>query len=501
MSGDQSWSYKWIEDAANSIASSFVDEGVAKGDRIAIVLDNSIETVVSVFGALKVGAIFLVLSPKTKEDRLISILSDAAAAVVVADERVFRTVVNHHTNLPELKLGYVNKLNATEPSEQSYRCILFSESIRGVKRENYFDDLALSETDPAALIYTSGSTGESKGVLLSHRNIVFSTGCIIRYLENKGDDVILNLLPFSHSYGLTQLMTSFQVGATLVLADMFGNPRGIASLIASARITGFAMTPTIAATLGELDFDSLDISCLRYITNAADALSIAAIRRIQRTFPGAQLFLMYGLTECMRASFLPPDQLAIRPTSIGRGLPGQRLEIVDEEGALLGPGLVGELVVEGPNVMLGYWRRQNDSDKVLKAGVKQDERRLHTGDYFKMDSDGYYHFVARKGEIIKTCGEKVAPLEIEEVLRALAGIEEAAVVGVPDEMFGQAVKAVIRVRNGVSVSRGEIIAHCRKHLEHFKVPTWIEFSSTIPRTAGGKIERYKLATVPSQAHD
>jgi acyl-CoA synthetase (AMP-forming)/AMP-acid ligase II len=248
----------------------------------------------------------------------------------------------------------------------------------------------------------------------------------------------------------------------------------------------------MAAVLLQLDLGRYDLSSLRYITNTAAALPTHHIQRLRALFRSVKLFSMYGLTECKRVSYLPPDQIDVRPASVGRGMPNEEVYIVNEEGQRVGPGVIGQLVVRGSNVMKGYWDLPEETDRVLKPGPLPGERVLYTGDFFKTDEEGYLYFVGRKDDIIKTRGEKVSPKEIEDVLYALDGVVEAAVVGVPDPVLGQAIKAVVALREGTRLTEQDLRRHCARHLEDFAVPRAVEFRESLPKTTSGKISKREL---------
>ena len=246
-----------------------------------------------------------------------------------------------------------------------------------------------------------------------------------------------------------------------------------------------------------MDLGKYDFSSLRYLTSTAAALPTEHITRLRKLFPRTNFFSMYGLTECKRVSYLPPDQLDMRPGSVGRGMPNEEIYIVDDEGNRVGPGVVGQLVVRGSNVMKGYWEMPEATEKVLKPGPLPGERVLYTGDLFKMDDEGFLYFVGRKDDIIKSRGEKVSPKEVENVLSSLEGVAEAAVIGVPDQILGQAVKAFIQVKEGVSLTNKDVLRHCSRHLEDFMMPKIVEFRILLPKTANGKINKRELGPCAS----
>ena len=241
-----------------------------------------------------------------------------------------------------------------------------------------------------------------------------------------------------------------------------------------------------------------DYPHIRYITNTAAALPPAHITRLQELFPQARLYSMYGVTECKRCTYLPPEQLAKRPGSVGVAIPGTEVYVVDDAGRRVSPGTVGELVIRGPHVMQGYWEDPEATDRALRPGPFAGERLLHTGDLFRADEEGFLYFVGRKDDIIKTRGEKVSPKEIENVLYALAGVREAAVIGVPDPILGMAIKAVV-VSTNAAMTEQDVIRHCAKHLEEFMIPKFVEFRDALPKTDSGKINRRLIDAQPLDA--
>jgi acyl-coenzyme A synthetase/AMP-(fatty) acid ligase len=281
-----------------------------------------------------------------------------------------------------------------------------------------------------------------------------------------------------------------KLGGTLVLERSFAYPALVLQRIEEERVTGFPGVPTVFATLLQMDRSAFDLTSLRYVTSAADALSPAHISRLQEAFPGVALYSMYGLTETARALYLPPSQLTTRPGSVGIPIPGTEAWVEDECGRRLGAGETGELVVRGRHVMRGYWESPSATAERFREGSEPGERICHTGDLFRTDEEGYFYFVSRMDDIIKCRGEKVAPKEVEAVLHMLPGVV-AAVVGVPDPVAGRAVKAYI-VSMGGPLTESEVIAHCRAHLEEYKVPRYIEFRSELPVTPSGKVHTLGL---------
>jgi acyl-CoA synthetase (AMP-forming)/AMP-acid ligase II len=284
----------------------------------------------------------------------------------------------------------------------------------------------------------------------------------------------------------------FRFGGTLVLERGFAYPAAILKRIETERVTGFPGVPTLFAILLQMDLSAYDLHSLRYITNTAAALPPEHITQLRDRFPWATLYSMYGLTECKRTLYLPPDQLDQRPGSVGVAIPGTEVWIEDTEGNRVGPGVVGELVIRGSHVMRGYWGKPDATARCYRPGPTPGERILYSGDLFKMDNEGYLYFVARKDDIIKTRGEKVAPKEVENVLYGIDGVVETAVIGVPDEILGEAVKAFV-VSEDTTLSERDILRHCRSNLEDFMMPKYVEFRDSLPKTSSGKIKKTDLS--------
>jgi amino acid adenylation domain-containing protein len=491
--GERRLAYRELDEMANRLAHSLMAGGVERGDRVAIQVENSVEAVVSIFAILKAGAVFLVVNPTTKADKLCYILNNCRAKGLLTDGRRFaggREALADAGCLSTIWLaGGIGKDDAVAGK----RLV----DLDAVLRDNGLPVEAppkrCIDIDLAALIYTSGSTGRPKGVMLTHLNIVSAATSIITYLENRTEDIILSVLPLSFDYGLYQVLMAFKFGGTVVLERSFTYPYKVLDLMRREKVTGFPIVPTMAAVLLQMDFSAFPSPALRYLTNTAAALPTGHIRRLRDLFGSAKLYSMYGLTECKRVSYLPPEQLDIRPTSIGRGMPNEEVYIVDDEGARVPPQVVGELVVRGANVMKGYWELPEETDKMLKPGPLPGEKVLYTGDLFRSDEDGYLYFVGRKDDIIKTRGEKVSPREVEDVLHTLPEVAEAAVIGVPDAVLGQAIRAVLSLREGARLAENDVLSYCATRLEDFMVPKSVVFVGSLPKTGSGKVSKREIA--------
>jgi amino acid adenylation domain-containing protein len=501
--GEDRLTYGQLDHQAGRLAQRLLGLGVRRQDRVAILLDNSVESVVALFGILKAGAIFVMLSAGIKPKKLNYILRDSGARSLITHSGKAGVVLESITDAPNLEniiwVGSIPKL----PNAGS----------TAVRHKNWTDLLSTSyelsalssgaiDLDLAAIIYTSGSTGEPKGVMSAHCSMVAAARSIIQYIGNVADDIIMNVLPLSFDYGLYQVLMAFLFGGTVVLEKSFLFPVRILEKIVQERVTGFPLVPTMAALLLQMEnLAKFDFSALRYMTNTAAALPVAYIRKLQSLFPHVTLFSMYGLTECKRVSYLPPEQLNQRPDSVGIPIPNEEVFVVDENGNELPPGQVGELVVRGSNVMQGYWNAPEETAKKFRPGPCRRETLLYSGDLFKRDAEGYLYFVGRKDDMIKTKGERVSPKEIENALCEMKGVVEAAVIGVPDEVFGQAIKAFIVRNSGGVIGEKEVLKHCSKTIEAFMVPKFVEFRESLPRNASGKVDKKKLIAHSSQLRD
>jgi amino acid adenylation domain-containing protein len=492
-------SYIELEVECNRLAHALIDAGLKRGQRVAIFLDNSVEAVQSVFAVLKAGGVFVMVNPTTKPDKLAYVLNNSNAALLVAPARVLPELEECFTRTPHLQAVVATGAHHAAGNDCVKTVLPYDHLLQEWASVWDPPPKRAINIDLAALVYTSGSTGNPKGVMLTHLNMVSAATSITTYLENTPDDIIVNLLPLSFDYGLYQALMSAQTGATLILERSFAYPHAVLQLLAKERVTGFPIVPTIAAILLQMDLSKYPLPCLRYITNTAAALPVEHIQRLRRLFPQARLYSMYGLTECKRVSYLPPEQLDERPGSVGRGMPNEEVYIVDDQGNRLPPGIVGELVVRGANVMKGYWNDPEETAKKLKPGPLPGEFVLHTGDLFRADEEGYLYFVGRRDDIIKSRGEKVAPREVENVLCAHPQVAEAAVVGVPDALLGQAIVAYVSPRDGAQTTAQELLRHCSQHLEDFMIPQRIFILNVLPKTANGKVDRKLLAATGAPA--
>jgi long-chain acyl-CoA synthetase len=484
----KTYTYGELLDSAMRLAHVLQQRGVQRGDRVAIYMDNTWPCVVSVFAVLLTGAVFLVVNPQTKADKLEFILDDSDARVLLTDGHlagVFLSV------LPRLDKLQVVICSGKWPAGAAVRVESFDEVVRATAPLSA--PVSTIPPDLAALIYTSGSTGNPKGVMHTHQSIVFASGSLIEYLRLSEEHRILCVLPLAFDYGLYQLLMAIQLGATLVLERSFTYPAQVFERMQEHKVTVFPGVPTIFAMLLSMHARApLSFPSVTRVTNTAAALPDDYVSRLREIFPNALIYRMYGLTECKRVSYLEPELVDAKPGSVGKAIPGTEVFLLSNEGKPVLPNEVGILYVRGPHVMAGYWKRPDLSDHMLKPGKVPGERVLCTHDYFRMDEEGFLYFMGRSDDIIKTRGEKVSPVEVENALYAIPGIREAAVVGIPDEILGQAIRAYVVLEPDAKLNEKKIHVQCLARLENFMVPKEIVIRAELPKTATGKISKKAL---------
>lgn len=485
----QPHTYRELYEAAVQMASALQERGIQRGDRCVIYMDNTWECAVSIYGALMAGGVFVVVNPQTKAEKLSYILRDCAASAFISD--------NH------LKGGFLKAISAIN----SLVCVIssgdkiddqaikpeieqFDEVIQGARKQDLSQTVIPS--DLSALIYTSGSTGDPKGVMHTHLSMLFAVGSLVEYLRLRPEDKILVVLPFAFDYGLYQLLMAVHVGSTLVIERSFTYPAQIFNRIEEESVSVFPAVPTIfSMIMAAHEREKLEFSNIRMITNTAAALPAEHIPKLQEIFPNALIFKMYGLTECKRVSYLEPELINEKPKSVGKAIPGTEVYIQKENGELAGPDEKGVLYIRGPHIMLGYWNQPEQSADVISEGRYPSEKVLCSKDWFKMDAEGFLYFLGRSDDIIKTRGEKVSPIEVENTLHGLKGVREAAVIGVTDELFGSAIKAFVALESE-DISAREIKKYCMSKLENFMVPKEIIIMDELPKTNTGKISKKDL---------
>lgn len=486
VAGAERLAYEELLDAALRLARGLQELGVGRGDRVAIYMDNSAGCATAIYAALLAGGVFVVVNPQTKEDKLLYVLDDCEATVLLTEGSLTRTAL------------------AAAAAAPSVRAVVAASAPDGVEGALDFGEVvASSQAEPraagtipldlAALIYTSGSTGFPKGVMMTHQSMVFAAGSISQYLRLGPDERILGVLPVAFDYGLYQLLMAVRMGGTLVLERSFAFPAQIVKRVQDEEITVFPGVPTVYATLLSMRRGmEFELPSVRRVTSTAAALPATFHGELRRIFPNALVFAMYGLTECKRVSYLEPELLERKPTSVGGAIPGTETMVLRPDGTPVDPGETGILHVRGPHIMAGYWRKPEQTAEMIVDGPLPGERMLCTQDHFTVDEEGFLYFVGRTDDIIKTRGEKVSPLEVENAIFDVDGVKEAAVVGVEDEVLGEAIRAFVVLDEGASLSEQDVIAACRTRLESFMVPREVVFLEALPTTATGKVRRKSL---------
>lgn len=476
VDGDEQYTYAQFAQAMRALAERLQNAGVTRGDRVAVYLPKCFAECVAIFAPSVLGAVVVPINSVLKPHQVAHIISDCGANALVTTSDISSGL--------DGALGGLNQ------------------SLQVVTAENLLDDkpaaahadcdVAIGE-DLAAIIYTSGSTGPPKGVMLSHRNLLAGTRIVRSYLSLTPDDRLLSLLPFSFDYGLNQLLTTVEQKATLVLAE-FRLGDEIVSALVRHRITGLAGVPTIWAILAKAapSLAKTNLPHLRFITNSGGALPTETINRLKELLPTTKIFLMYGLTEAFRSTFLHPDDLEQRPTSIGKAIPETEVFVVREDGALAGPDEPGILVHRGPTVSLGYWKRPDETAQVFRPNprISPDQGGdivCYSGDLVTQDKDGFFYFVGRDDAMIKSAGFRISPAEVEEVLMAEGMFSEVAVIGLTDAWVGQKVHAVA-VPLGSKPDTAAVLKKIGNALPSHMVPARIELVESLPKTPNGKVD-------------
>jgi long-chain acyl-CoA synthetase len=485
------YSYADLKESAEKLAAHLVSTGIKKGDRVAIYLNNSWPGIVAVYGITLAGGVFLVINPQTKADKLQYILNDSGARILISESILnseLSVALEGSESVRELIIagdaGKVTRL-------PSINLIRFEEIMTGSKLNVVMPRII--PNDLAALIYTSGSTGFPKGVMMTHQSMVFTSWSLIEYLRLSEEDRILLLLPLAFDYGLYQLLMAITVGGSLIVEQSFTFQASVYKQIEKYKPTVFPGVPTIYAMMIATNKKSgLSFDCIQKVTNTAAALPAEFIPDLKKIFPRALIFKMYGLTECKRVCYLEPELIDIKASSVGKAIPGTEVFLLSPEGKPVPPGERGILHIRGPHVMLGYWHKEDLSKEMLKQGELPWERILCSNDWFNMDEDGFLYFLGRTDDIIKTRGEKVSPVEIENIIYKIPGIKEVAVLGIPDEIMGEAIIAFVTGHNHLQMNEMEILKECMSKLESFMVPKRVIFLDEMPKSSNGKIDKKEL---------
>jgi acyl-CoA ligase (AMP-forming) (exosortase A-associated) len=488
--GGRELSYADLAHAVAAAAAGLGATGARRFTRVAVYLPKSIETVVSFFATSMAGGIFVPVNPLLKPKQVAHILEDSGAAILVTSRDRAIALGDELAACATLE----TIVTVDDPPAcvlQGHRCVGWGDlcSTGGSAPRT-----ATIDEDVVSIFYTSGSTGRPKGVVLSHRNMVTGAHSVASYLGNRPDDSLLAVLPLSFDYGFSQLSTAFHSGARVVLLNYL-LPADVLRAAQKERITGLAGVPPLWIQLAALDWPEQVTANLRYITNSGGKLPESTLRRLRQKAPAVEVFLMYGLTEAFRSTYLPPALADERPTSIGKAIPHAEILVVRPDGTECGPDEPGELVHRGALVAKGYWRDEERTRERFRPapsrlpGVPLAEIAVWSGDVVRKDDEGYLYFVGRNDELIKTSGYRVSPTEVEEALYATHLASAAVVFGVSHPVLGQAIAAVVEPAGDAGGDTARLLDACRRDLPPFMVPATVIWERDLPRNPNGKLDR------------
>jgi acyl-CoA synthetase (AMP-forming)/AMP-acid ligase II len=485
------YSFSELSDSAQKLANYLVHSGIRKGDRVAIYMNNSWQCVVSIYGVTLAGAAFLVINPQTKADKLSYILNDSGAKTLISENGLKHELTLALADSETIQEVIITGLNQEKNIQPGIKSSSFEEVQTDPGSRAIMPNII--PNDLAALIYTSGSTGFPKGVMMTHQSMVFTSWSLIEYLRLTEDDRMILLSPLAFDYGLYQLLMAVTIGGSLIAEQSFIFQSTIYKQIEKYKPTVFPGVPTIYAMLTAANKKSdLAFDCIKKVTNTAAALPAEFIPDLKKIFPNALIFKMYGLTECKRVCYLEPELVDIKPASVGKAIPGTEVFLLSPEGEPVPPNERGILHIRGPHVMLGYWHKDDLSKEMLKPGSLPGERVLCSNDWFTMDEEGFLYFQGRNDDIIKTRGEKVSPVEIENVIYKIIGVKEVAVIGIPDDIMGESIVAFVTTYPDAGLVEMDIQKECASKLENFMVPQKIIFLDEMPKSTNGKIDKKTL---------
>ena len=463
--------------------------GLERGQRVAIYLDKGIETVASVFGTSAAGGVFVPVNPLLRAQQVAYILEDCGARVLVTSPERFERMCQELDAIPSVE-----------------QVVLVGDTSQAIEGAQAWDDFRADgqvadtvavDLDMAAIFYTSGSTGKPKGVVLSHRNLLVGGESVSQYLDNTEDDCILAALPLSFDAGFSQLTTGFTVGAHVVLVNYL-LPSEVVRLCAKHGVTGLTCVPPLWIQLSDQAWPDDATRSLRYFANTGGRMPKPTLDKLRALFPDAKPFLMYGLTEAFRSTYLDPSEVDRRPDSIGKAIPNAEILVVREDGTACEAGEEGELVHRGALTAMGYW---NDPKRTAERfrpapgtdpGVCVPEPAVWSGDIVVSDEEGFLYFVGRRDEMIKTSGYRVSPTEIEEVAYGTGLVGDAVALGVEDPLLGQHVVLAVSAANGQPLDSATLLTELRRQLPLYMVPKHVVIRPALPRSPNGKFDRNLL---------
>ncbi len=491
--------YTELDRAKRGFSSGLIELGLARGERVGIYLEKRIETVVASFGTAAAGGVFVPINPLLKPEQVGFILRDCGVRVLVTSTERLPLLLSVIDACPALR--WVVVVGDEPPAGLQTPSMGWRDMVASPTRAAH----RVIDTDLAAILYTSGSTGKPKGVVLSHRNMVAGAKSVASYLENTAGDTLLAALPLSFDAGFSQLTTAFHVGARVVLLNYL-MPRDVLKAIEREKVTGLTAVPPLYIQLAQLQWPAGSADSLRYFANTGGRMPRETLAALRQRMPRAKPFLMYGLTEAFRSTYLPPEEVDRRPDSIGRAIPNAEILVLREDGSECAADEPGELVHRGALVGQGYW---NDAEKTAErykplpagvggreAGLQLPEFAVFSGDTVRRDAEGFLYFIGRRDEMIKSSGYRISPTEVEEILYATRLVGECVAFGVDHPTLGQAVQVIASAPDGSAALDLEALSlQCRSQMPTYMVPAGIEsMAGPLPRNPNGKIDRKLLAT-------
>lgn len=473
IDGARSFSYEWLVERADAFAATLVNRGLVAGDRVSFYMEKCTEAIVALYGTWTAGGVAVPISDSLVSRQVEYIVRHSGSRFFVSDARHLRRVQARALDgIAVIDTGLTD--NTGRPS--------FRPSVGDV---------------PAAILYTSGSTGLPKGILVSHANLLAGARIVSDYLRIAGDERIISIPPFSFDYGLNQLLTAVRCGATLVL-QRSPLPADICRTLVAHEVTAMAAVPPLWIQLLQRTspFPQTSFPHLRYITNTGGKLPTEAVRQLRRILPHVRIYLMYGLSEAFRSTYLPPEEVDNRPDSIGKAIPECEVLVVSSEGRRCQPGEVGELVHCGPTVALGYWNDAESTAKVFRQHPfdpsRSDERVVYSGDLVTSDEEGFLYYIGRRDHLIKSQGYRISPTEVEDIVFETGCVREVVARGEPDPVAGAVVVVHCVPRDPETFSPQAVLDHCRREMPRYMVPRRLYVHESFPRTASGKIDRQSV---------
>jgi acyl-CoA ligase (AMP-forming) (exosortase A-associated) len=491
--------YSQLQSQSTTLAMNFSSIGLCQGDRLAVYLPKQPENILSIFATSQLGAVFVPINPVAKPKQVRHILEDCGVKILVTTLLRWQQLEVELSSCCELfAVVLVDAIDAQLPLHPQIRFYrLESDSsknlVSGIK---HLVTPIRTECDVAAILYTSGSTGNPKGVVLSHRNLVAGAMSVSQYLQNSPSDIILALLPLSFDYGLSQITTAFYSGACVVLFDFF-LVQDVVRIIATEKVTGIAAVPPLWAQLAAASWPPDSTTSVRYFTNSGGAMPKTLLEKLQNLFINAKPYLMYGLTEAFRSTYLPPEEISNRADSIGKAIPNAQIVVVRQDGTLCQPGEVGELVHRGPLVSLGYWNDPEQTalrfkpDPVVPLAQQIKPMAVWSGDLVRADTEGFLYYVGRNDEMIKTSGYRVSPTEVEAAIYKLdVAIEQVAAVAADWMQVDHVILVVFSANKTLETDRWR--SALAAQLPSYMLPKVYLQLAELPMTANGKIDRKLL---------